>query len=85
MVVPISELIYYCLVLSKILGFIKVFDIAMFLLSLDTDYIGRKCFDSKIQSTHDSSSLVRSYPNKASSKVSEFCSQSVIGSARSLL
>ena len=42
--------------------------------------------DSKIQLTHDSSSILRSYArNIVSSKASEFCSLSVIGSARSPL
>ena len=43
--------------------------------------------DSKIQLTHDSSSIVPrpSYPNLVLSKASEFCNQSVIGSARSPL
>ena len=41
--------------------------------------------DSKIQSTHDSLSIVRSYPKIVLSKASEFCCQSVISSARSAL
>ena len=42
--------------------------------------------DSKIQLTHDSSSIVcRLYPNIVLSKAFEFCSQSVIGSAWSPL
>ena len=41
--------------------------------------------DSKIKSTHDSSSIVQSYAIIVSSKAFKFCSLSVIGSAQSAL
>ena len=43
------------------------------------DFSCKLTFDSKIQSTQDASSIVLSYVKIASSKASEFCSQSVIG------